>query len=268
MRSPTCVLAFTVGLIASGAVAQTASFGPTGLSENFNSIGTAGTIPPNGWTIWTGNSGTSNSTWTTTIPANGANSVASMIATTGPLTAITTPTVNNNNAFNAALSSSNTADRVLATSPTTVSGGAIQAAINNASGSDFPAGFIFNISFDTVRYNIALNSSNVATNNELPGYWLFWSLDNGTTWTNISSLNPTITTVPNTVGVTSVTNASISFSADWTAGSTLRLRWVDDNAAQTSPDQIIGLNNVSLVPAPGAGALMGAGLLLSVRRRR
>lgn len=261
MRSPTCVLAFAVGLIASGAVAQTTSFGPAGLSENFDSIGTSGTTPPTGWSIWTTTTG-NNGAWTSSIPGSGTVSVASMVAASGALTVNNSPTATNNNGYNAALTG-NTSDRVLATSPTTpAAGAAIQAAISNASGSDFPAGFIFNISFDTVRYNAP------SAANELPGYWLFWSLDNGTTWNNVSSLNPTISTVPNTVGVTSVTNASISFSADWTAGSTLRLRWVDDNAAQTSPDQIIGLNNVNFVPAPGAGALLGAGLLLSVRRRR
>jgi hypothetical protein len=30
----------------------------------------------------------------------------------------------------------------------------------------------------------------------------------------------------------------------------LELRWVDDDAAQTSPDQMIGLNNVSITPVP------------------
>ena len=40
------------------------------------------------------------------------------------------------------------------------------------------------------------------------------------------------------------------------------LRWVDDNAAQSSPDQIIGLNNVSVtaVPEPGSLAMLLAGM--------
>lgn len=261
MRSPTCVLAFTVGLIASGAVAQTASFGPAGLAESFDSMLAAGTSAPTGWRVLTGNAGTANNTWTTSIPGNGTNSVASMVAASGTLTAVTSPTGNENNGYNAAnLSPAPITDRVLATAPTTVTGGAIEAAIVNNSGSTFPAGFSFGISYDIVRY-LAVSSAN-----ELPGYWLFWSLD-GTTWANVSALNPTISNVPNTVGTTNI-SGSLSLPGDWNAGSTLRLRWVDDNARQGSPDQIIGLNNVSFVPAPGAGALLGVGLLLSVRRRR
>ena len=75
--------------------------------------------------------------------------------------------------------------------------------------------------------------------NELPGYWLFVSTDAGATWSNVSALNPAITgaavLVPNTAGVTSVTNAIFTLPGAWTPGAALLLRWVDDNSAQTSP---------------------------------
>jgi hypothetical protein len=50
-------------------------------------------------------------------------------------------------------------------------------------------------------------------------------------------------------------------------------RWVDDNAVETSPDQIIGLNNVAITPVPlpaGAPMLLSAlgGLGFWARRKR
>jgi hypothetical protein len=85
---------------------------------------------------------------------------------------------------------------------------------------------------------------------ELPGFWLFYSLDNGATWTIVSALNPRLVggevTVPNSVGVTPVRNKPIILRAPWAVGATALFRWVDDNATVTSPDQFIGLDNVSL----------------------
>jgi MYXO-CTERM domain-containing protein len=260
------MLFIAVAGLALGASAHAAIFIGNGYSENFDSMGTAGTTPPSGWTVRTGNSGTSNATWTnaTGIPASGANSVATMIAAATPLTAITTPAAQNNNGFNAAASASTLSDRVLATSPTTVSGGALELLLTNSTIVDFTS---LSLSYDIVRYNVA------STANELPGYWLFYSLDAGTTWTNVPALNPTLAgptgvIVPNTVGVTSVMNATVTFSTPLLAGANVLFRWVDDNATQTSPDQIIGLNNVSVTPTPGAASLLALGSLVSLRRRR
>ncbi|MBK1678934.1 hypothetical protein CKO20_00875 [Rhodocyclus tenuis] len=124
---------------------------------------------------------------------------------------------------------------------------------------------------------------------ELPGYQLFYSL-NGGSWNNVAALNPVSTadgihplvatgsvnangsTGPLDYGVTSISNARVSFSSLWAAGQTLRLRWVDDNAVNISPDQMIGLNNVSITPVPEpesyAMFLAGLGLLALARRRR
>jgi len=38
-------------------------------------------------------------------------------------------------------------------------------------------------------------------------YWLFYSLDGGSTYTNVAQLNPDGTSVPNTVGVTHIGDA-------------------------------------------------------------
>jgi hypothetical protein len=117
-----------------------------------------------------------------------------------------------------------------------VAGAILQLQLTNATGGSLAAGSSLSIAFDTVRFTA------VGTANELPGYWVFISQDNGTTWTLITP-TPTITTVPNTVGITATT-LSYTLPSTWNSGATAYLRFVDDNAAQTSPDQIIGLNNV------------------------
>jgi hypothetical protein len=185
-----------------------------------------------------------------------------MVVTTSPLSAVTTPTNNNNNGYNAASRPSTLSDRVLATAPTTVSGSALQLLLTNATGSPLSG---LTLSYDIVRFTSASNP------NELPGYQLFYSLD-GTSWTNVTSLNPTISTVPNTVGVTPINGGSFTFSTPVATGANFFLRWVDDNAIQSSPDQIIGLNNVVItsdaaidpapVPEPGTLTMLGSLLAL------
>jgi hypothetical protein len=204
------------------------------LTQNFDSMGSTGTTPPGTWTVWNGAGGTANNTWTTSVLAS---SLPAMVSVT-PLTATTTPSANNNNGYNAAASAGNTANRALASAPTTNAGTAFQLLLTNGTGGPIDA---LKIGFDTIRYTAASSA------NELPGYWLFFSLDGGTTWTNASTLNPTITSVPNTTGTSITALTTISLGATWNAGSQLRLRWVDDNAVQSSPDQIIGLDNVSIV---------------------
>lgn len=242
-----------VGLLSLGA-AQAVSLPSGGYAQNFDGIGAAGTAPPADWRVLVGEDGTTNGTWTTTpgIVANGSTgSVASMVAAPGVLTAITAPSANNNSGFNAAVSAATASDRILATAPTTVSGSALELSLSNDTGFAFNA---VNLSYDVVRF------TSVTTANELPGYRLFFSLG-GNSWTNATALNPTIATVPNTVGV-SPFSGTLALGATLGVGQALLLRWVDDNAAQTSPDQILGLNNVSIsaVPEPGTLALLLAGM--------
>jgi hypothetical protein len=66
------------------------------------------------------------------------------------------------------------------------------------------------------------------------------------TWTNFPAFNPTITTVPNSVGVTTTAPALVTFSSALANNSTVLFRWVDDNAQTQSPDQILGLDNLSI----------------------
>ena len=129
--------------------AGTASLTTTSYTESFDSMSASGTAPPLGWSLFQGNTGTSNSTWSSSIAANGTNSVASMVATSGALTATAAPSGTNNNGFNAALSASNTADRVLATSPTSIAGDALQLTLLNNTGSSFSS---LLVGYDTVRF--------------------------------------------------------------------------------------------------------------------
>lgn len=262
-HSKTYSLLAAIALLVAGGTAQAVSLNAGGYIQNFDAMGSSGTAAPAGWSVLVGNAG-SNSTWTTTIPGNGSNSVASLVAASGALTATANPSGTNNNGFNAAYASNNTTDRVLTTSPTTYTGGALQLALSNDTGASFKQ---LTVSYDTRRFTA------VSTAGELPGYWLFYSLD-GSSWTNVAALNPTLASVPNSVGVTSITNATIDLGTSVAASQSLWLRWVDDNARQTSPDQILGLNNVSVmavpVPEPQSYALMllGLGLLGALARKR
>ncbi len=204
-------------------------------TQDFNSMGIAGATPPGTWIVKNAASGTSNNTWTTSIAAS---DVAAMVNAAAALTATTTPSGTNVNGFNAADLAGDTANRVLVSSPTSIAGMAFQLLLTNGTGAPIDA---LKISYDTLRY------TSVATAGDLPGYWLFFSLDGGTSWTNASTLNPTLTNVPNTVGTSSTTLTTILLNGNWSAGSQLLLRWVDDNATQTSPDQILGLDNVNII---------------------
>ena len=212
---------------------------PFSYTQNFDGMGT-GTAAPAGWSFY-GALGGSNSTWTdaTGIPANAVGG-GTLNAT---LTAATTFTTSSNTAgFNFALPAS-TIDRALGTSPTSGQGVVLQLSLSNTTGAPISA---VRVGYDTRRF-----AAGSATN-ELPGYWLFYSLNGGTTWTNATALNPTITTVPNTTGVTTQPLTSVTLSSAWAAGATILFRWVDDNASQSSPDQVQGLDNVTIATAIGA----------------
>lgn len=207
----------------------------TTYSENFDSMGT-GTAAPAGWAFYpiAGNSGT----WTdaTGIPASGVGGGTPNAA----LIVATPPTANSGGAgINAGLAASDT-DRTLGTAPTSNAGAALQLSVTNTSGELLTG---INLGYDTRRFQ------NGSAANELPGYWLFYSLNNGTTWTNVAALNPTLATVPNTTGVTNTPSTLVLFSSALANNSTVLLRWVDDNASQSSPDQIMGLDNVSISAA-------------------
>lgn len=231
-------------------------------TQNFDSMA-SGTTPPAGWSFY-GAFGGANSTYTDSIPIPASAASGGTLNTT--LTAATTFTTTSNTAgFNFALPDSTT-DRALGTSPTSGQFVALQLSVTNPTGAAISA---IRLSYDTRRF------TSPATANELPGYIPFYSLDNGTTWNAIPELVPTLTTVPNSTGVSTLGPVTIPLASAWTNGSTLLIRWLDDNAVATSPDQVLGLDNVSItlpignVPtvtltAPANGSAVTAGDTLTL----
>ncbi len=205
-------------------------------AQNFDSMA-SGTAPPSGWSFY-GVFGGANSTFTDSIAITTASVVGGTLNNTliASTTIPATTASSNTQGYNFALAASPT-DRALGTSPTTGQHIALQVSLTNPTGTPLNA---IRLGYDIRRF------TSVATVNELPGYFVFYSLDNGTTWNAASGLNPSIATVPNTVGVSTMGPQTISFATPWVDGATLLIRWIDDNAVATSPDQIIGLDNVSI----------------------
>lgn len=217
--------------------ALAASLGAEGYRENFDSMGMLGVSPPEGWSFWVAEAGSSRSSWVESISAHGpGHCVANMRRSRDNLLASNAPYAPSHVGYNAAFAVNQTKDRVLATSPTVFAGVAWQLELSNASGQVIEA---IQLSYDTRRFTVA------AHDNELPGYQLFFSLD-GRSWSPVTALAPDLHSMPNTVGVTPVQQARVDLSGRWAPNAVLLLRWVDDNAEQSSPDQIIGLNNVEV----------------------
>jgi len=230
-------------------------------TQNFDSMGTAGTAAPTGWTA-IGTLGGSNTTWASSIPVTGTQSAAT--AGTPNATLVVNSTAasggfsSNTQGYNIALAAS-TADRALGTSPTSGAGNILQLTITNNTGVSLNS---LEVGYDIRRF------TTVTTDNELPGYRLFYSLNGGTSWTSVSALDPVLSggtvNAPSALGVTTVAPTLVTLSSALANGSQIRFRWIDDNAVQTSPDQILGLDNVTIrvpqVPptvaltAPTAGA--------------
>jgi len=235
------------GTTTSSGVSVTVSTAVFSYAQNFNGMG-AGTAAPAGWTFF-GAFGGGNNTWTnaTGIPVN---SVGGGTAN-ATLTVTTAFTASSNTVGYNFADPGSTSDRALGTSPTTGQGVVLQLSLTNPTGAPITA---LRLGYDTRRFTTA------GTANELPGYRVFYSLNNGTTWTNIAGLNPELSgaavNVPNTVGTTTVSPTPFVLTGPWNSGAPLLMRWVDDNATQTSPDQIIGLDNVLLTVPIGEAPIV------------
>ncbi len=245
----------TAAIVLSIGTSHAALLTSAGYSQNFDSMGAAGTAPPTDWAVFVGPSGTTNSTLEFEHrPGRRGRDVACGQCADGCFHAVRNEhqrlqcrVVHLCNRRSCARDFAHDGQRR-----------GIAADADQHTGVALGG---LGLGYDTVRYTVATNTSGVATANELPGYQLFYSL-NGSSWTNVPGLNPTLAAVPNTIGTTSTT-ASFAFFSAVAQGANFYLRWVDDNAQQTSPDQIIGLNNVSITAVPLPAALP---LLLSAPR--
>jgi hypothetical protein len=287
------------------AVAAPASF--TGsYSQNFDSLGTTGTtlssIPE--WSVYSlsgshdtfsyASTGLVTSTflpWSTSTALNvgsGSSTLSSSTTlTVDTFTSATQAGVRAAGGFNfgSSVSPFTSSDRALGSSPTGTAGTELQLALTNTTGAEIDA---INLAYDIRRFTVSTNNNGTSASDpytgeeELPGYSVYYSLNNGTSWTNVASLTPADLngaagtpsggpSVPNTVGVTNVPSTAIALASAWSAGSTLDIRWFDDNAESPSPDQNIALDNVvvtTAVPEPASLALLGLGAAALVGRRR
>lgn len=83
-----------------------------------------------------------------------------------------------------------------------------------------------------------------------PGAWTMRVAAAGivdSSWTDL--IDPAGVMVPNSQGVTSLPPTDVPLGGNWNQDAVLLLRWIDDNAGRSSPDQIIGLDNVNIAAA-------------------
>lgn len=238
------ISALLAGLVL-GSAAQAIDLTDAGYSQNFDSMGTTGTTLPDGWSFWVDVSGDPSTFTTQVFPGAVAGLVQTVL---GPARDVPTGTIDGINAAN--LAPAPTSDRVIATSPISSGAGvALQLRVTNATTHPINA---FDISFDVVRYSAA------PVANELPGYSMLVTHADGTSGLYV----PSIELVPNTVGTTHLVSLRLGSGHSLAPGETFLFWWFDDNAQQSQPDQIIGLNNVFIAPAPEPASvlMLAAGL--------
>jgi hypothetical protein len=298
------ILRIALGLCGAAFFASSSAFAQVSFTgtytQNFSSMGT-GSVTPTGWS-GVSEAGSHN-TFAPTVANYDNNGVVGvspnftsgtlttsaveyLVPTQGSSTGKGTDIVNYQNTL--ATAQNGEGSESLGTDPSGNAATILELSMTNNSGSNISA---VNIAYDIDRFTTVSNTNNITSGyvntgvEEYPGYQLFYNLtpSNTATWVNVSSLNPTIlmgttagaVNVPNSVGITTVPTTTIDLSSAWTAGTTIAFAWLDDNGYSPSPDQEIGLNNVSIeaVPEPSAGLLglvaVGAAFtLLRLRRQR
>lgn len=264
---------FVLILLACGSLASAAIF--TGnYSQDFNSMGT-GTAAPAGWSVYS-IAGSHDQfkpaddlVGTGALPTGNDIKGGTLQSTLKAETADTTTSQKASQAYNWAIGGSST-ERALGSSPTGVAGMILQLVLTNNSGAAINhLGFDYDILvLSTTTNNNSYNNPPYVGKEELPGYELFYSLDGGATYTNVTALNPDGHTWANTIGTVHMSLADLTLGGTWNNGADLYLRWFDDNAQGPSPDQKIGLDNLTVVPEPASLSLLVIGGLAMLRRRK
>jgi hypothetical protein len=274
MKSMKLTLAALV--LAAGAVSASAtpSMSVSGYSQDFNAMGT-GTTFLDGWSA-TSIAGSHDdfrpaddplpSVSTTSLPTGSAINGGTAVT----MVAATPAAQKTANAYNWAVGGSTT-ERSLGTTPTGNKAMTLQLILNNGTGAAVNS---LNIGYDVRVFSTTTNNNNYSSGpyvgiEELPGYWLFYSLDGGATYTNVSQLNADGKTWANVVGTVHEAASNVALAGTWAAGAPIYLRWVDDNAQGPSPDQLIGLDNLSIsaTPEPATLSLLAVGGVALLRRR-
>jgi hypothetical protein len=213
-------------------------------NQDFDSMGIGGLNAPTGWSMWYIAGGGSSSAIPTSAEMAAANPGVPQLQlwnqTDGP-DAWSQQGAN----MGANPTSPN---RLLGTSPTGTRGSVLQLSLNNNTGT----------TITSLRLTYDMQSMTaLQTPDELPGYRLYY--EDGGTWTHLTSLDLS----------SDGTASSMIFYANPVAnGGTLQFRWFDDNAASPSPDTMIAIDNVNIVPEPTTLSLLALGALALISHRR
>jgi hypothetical protein len=101
--------------------------------------------------------------------------------------------------------------------------------------------------------------------------WTFFASTDGTNWSAVSDGNQSYSSDANNATVSNPASSiskSATFSASVANGTTLYLRWTYTGVGGSSNAQGLAIDNFSLVPAPGAAALIGLAGFITTRRRK
>lgn len=256
------VAAMAIGATVQAAIPFTGSY-----SENFDSMGAAGTVAPTDWTL---------ASLGTSIPANGGSGLA--------MTA-KTPLIVDNGSWNGSpngtqtgtggafnYGSTGSAERALGAIPTTAFGGAIvyQAAFTNNTG-----GSITSLDIAYVGEQWRYNQGTSSTGTEK--FVLYYSTDaiNAFTPVGLDFVAPWQTTGSpyssldgNAPANRLAVSGSYTLPSPLADGGSFYLRWFDQNDGGTT-DHGLAIDDVTIaVPEPTSMAVLGLGALALIRRRR
>ena len=239
-----CAIVAGAVLLLSNLASQATPTNFTGsYTQNFDGLGTGGTVMPAGFNVL-GLIG-ANSAYTSSVPIDAA---AISIATNSPNLTLSiwnpgTAAYSSGDRLANAGSWGNTSDRALATGPTGDGGTVIELALTNNAAPSLP-GVMFSYSLKV------LTNGNVGTEaTELPGYSFFFSTTGSTKaadWKKVAALAMTNTTQGTTYNSS---NVAIVFPAPLTNGGLMYFRWADDNNVANSPDQTLAIDNVAISSA-------------------